>query len=265
MDRRKFLSIAAGSATLGLTLSNPLTKFAMAATSRPKIKAIVFDAFPIFDPRPIFGLTKSLYPQQGHALGKLWFTKIFGYSWLRTSGHHYKDFHSIIDDALAYSADKLKLDLTPENHKKLMDVWLTLGVWPDVKPALQQLKNQGIRLGFLSNMTEDMLRTNAQNSNIEDLFEFYLSTDRAQAFKPDPTAYQMGINAFKLPKENIAFVAFAGWDASGANWFGYPTVWVNRLNAQAENLDTNIAHNGKDMSVLLDFVKNKPVKKHQSL
>jgi 2-haloacid dehalogenase len=53
-----------------------------------------------------------------------------------------------------------------------------------------------------------MLRANAKNSGIESAFEFYLSTDRVQAYKPSPLAYQMGIDAFGLPKEDIAFAAF---------------------------------------------------------
>ncbi|MEO8624990.1 MAG: hypothetical protein ABI625_28155 [bacterium] len=44
----------------------------------------------------------------------------------------------------------------------------------------------------------------------------------------------MGIDAFGLERRDILFAAFAGWDAGGAQWFGCPTVWVNRLNARAE-------------------------------
>jgi len=99
-----------------------------------------------------------------------------------------------------------------------------------------------------------MLRMNAKNSGIENVFEFYLSTDRVEAFKPDPRAYQMGVEAFGLPKENIAFAAFAGWDASGATWFGYPTIWLNRLDQPTENLDTNSIIMEKNMGGLVDFV-----------
>lgn len=257
MNRRKFLSITAGSTALGLIMANPLMNLAMAATDRPIIKAIAFDAFPIFDPRPIFGLAKKLFPEQGGSLATLWFTKIFGYSWLRTAGEHYKDFFAVIEEALLFSAKSLKLDLTPEKQAALMQAWLELKIWPDVKPALQQFQENNIRLGFLSNMTEEMLRINARNSDIEDIFEFYLSTDKVQAFKPAPRAYQMGIDAFGLPKENIAFAAFAGWDAAGASWFGYPTIWVNRLTAPEENLGTKTAVTGDNIQPLIDFVIKK--------
>jgi len=165
-----------------------------------------------------------------------------------------QNFYAVIEDALIFSAGSLKLDLPPKKQKQLMDIWLNLKVWPDVKPALQQFKKNNIRLGFLSNLTEEMLRTNAKNSGIEDAFEFYLSTDRVQAYKPSPLAYQMGVEAFGLPKENIAFAAFGGWDAAGAKWFGYPTVWVNRLGSPTEKLGVKPDSMGKNIDQLVNFV-----------
>lgn len=255
INRRKFITCAAGGVTLGTMATSPLANLSLAMGRNTKIRAIAFDGFPIFDPRSIFGLTKTLFPAQGSALGKLWFTKIFAYTWVRTTGERYRNFYAVIEDALIFSAKRLKLDLTSEKRKQLMAAWLELKIWPDVKPALQQFKEQNIRLGFLSNFTEHMLRINAGNSGIEDAFEFYLSTDRVQAFKPSPKAYQMGVEAFGLPKENIAFAAFAGWDAVGASWFGYPAVWVNRIGAPMENLNADLAAAGKDISALTGFVR----------
>lgn len=167
----------AGSVAAGLFTTSAPTR----AATKPNIKAVAFDGFPIFDPRPIFGLSKALYPEQGNPLAKLWFTKIFGYTWLRTAGDHYKDFHSVIEEALIFSAEILKLDLTTEKKEQSIGIWLNLKLWPDVEPALELLNKNNIRLGFLSNLTEEMLRINAKNSNIGDAFEFYLSTDRVQA------------------------------------------------------------------------------------
>jgi len=249
-NRRQLLKLIAGGAASSVLGTPTLTQ----ASPAPTIKAIAFDGFPIFDPRPIFGLAKTLFPDQGNTLAKLWFSKIFGYTWLRTVGNQYKSFYAVIEDALLFSAESLKLDLPPKKQKKLMEIWLNLNVWPDVKPALEIFKKNNIRLGFLSNLTEEMLRTNAKNSGIEGAFEFYLSTDRVQAYKPSSLAYQMGVEAFALPKENIAFAAFAGWDAAGAKWFGYPTVWVNRLGKPIEKLDNEPDRMGESIDQLVNFV-----------
>ncbi|OUR63299.1 haloacid dehalogenase, type II [Colwellia sp. 39_35_sub15_T18] len=250
LNRRKLIKFMAGGAAASI-LTTPVLSL---AATKPKIKAIAFDGFPIFDPRPIFELSKTLFPEQGNALAKLWFSKIFGYTWQRTVAAHYKSFYPIIEDALIFSAESLKLNLLPKEQKQLMNIWLNLKVWPDVKPALQKFKENNIRLGFLSNLTEEMLRINARNSGVEDAFEFYLSTDRVQAYKPSPLAYQMGVEAFGLPKENIAFAAFGGWDAAGAKWFGYPTVWVNRFGVPTERLDIKPDSIGKSIDQLVNFV-----------
>jgi 2-haloacid dehalogenase len=61
-----------------------------------------------------------------------------------------------------------------------------------------------------------MLEANVQSAGLSGFFEQVLSTDRAKSYKPDPRAYQLGTEALKLERQEILFVAFAGWDAAGA-------------------------------------------------
>ena len=124
----------------------------------------------------------------------------------------------------------------PGTAAQLMQAYLGLKAWPDVPSALRALRETGSRLAFLSNMTTQILEAGIKNAGLEGVFEHVLSTDQIRAYKPAPRAYQMAIDAFKLQREDILFVAFAGWDAAGAKWFGYPTFWVNRLNLPAEEL-----------------------------
>jgi 2-haloacid dehalogenase len=51
-----------------------------AAGSRSAIRAIVFDAFPILDPRPVFALVNELYPERGVDLSNVWRTRQFEYT-----------------------------------------------------------------------------------------------------------------------------------------------------------------------------------------
>ena len=238
--------------TLLMMMSDPFLNNSMAATRRQEIKAIAFDAFPIFDPRPIFGLVKSNFPAHP-GFGTAWFNKIFAYTWLRTSGDRYLDFLSVIGQALDYTAEAHGETMTPNLRKQLLDIWFTLKPWPDVAAALEQFEARKIRLAFLSNFTEEMLRANARNGGIENKLD-YLSTDLARAFKPSQKAYALATNHFGVPKENIAFCAFAAWDAAGASWYGYPTVWVNRLGQKPEYLNAGSIASGQGMDVLTDFI-----------
>ena len=119
---------------------------------------------------------------------------------------------------------------------------------------LRRLRAKGIALAFLSNFTAPMLEAAVRNSGLGGLFTQHLSTDLVQAYKPDPRAYAMALDAFELARDEIAFVAFAGWDVAGAKWFGYPTYWASRAGAAADNLGVAADAVGPDFSGLEAFV-----------
>jgi 2-haloacid dehalogenase len=230
LTRRTFITIGA------LSTASALFSNIVNASESNKIQAIAFDGFVIFDPRPIFLLASELYPEQGKELSKLWLSKQFGYTWLLSSAGEYQDFWNVTENALDYAAQSLSIALTQTNRNKLMHAYLNLQAWPDAKAALEQLRANNIRLAFLSNFTEQMMVANIKSASLEGIFEFSLSTDRVQVYKPNPKAYQMGLDAFGLAKSEVLFAASAGWDSVGATWFGYPTVWVNRLMMPAEHI-----------------------------
>jgi 2-haloacid dehalogenase len=252
VNRREFLYLVAGSVATGLVVSAPLALTAL----RPPIQAIAFDAFPIFDPRPVFALAEQFFPGHGTELSNAWRTRQFEYTWLRTVAQRYADFWQVTEDALRFAAQLLKLDLRQEQRQQLMEAYLELKAWPDVLPALRSLKEAGIRLAFLSNFTPRMLDAAIKSAGLEGLFEHILSTDQAQTYKPDPRAYQMAIDAFRLKLEEILFVPFAGWDAAGAKWFGYTTFWVNRLHLPGEELDVTPDATGGNLADVVMFVRS---------
>lgn len=57
-------------------------------------------------------------------------------------------------------------------------------------------------------------------------------------------------------KEEVLFVAFAGWDAAGAKSFGYPTFWVNRLNSPTDQLGFAPDGIGTNLDDLISFLNS---------
>lgn len=227
MNRRTFVGVAMASAAV-----NVLPAWA----ANKRIKAVAFDGLALFDPRPIFAMTEQLFPGKGAALMAAWRTRQFEYTWLRTLTGTYVDFLRVTEDALIFAAEAEKLELTEDKHQQLMAGFLNLKAWPDVVPVLKSLKEHGLGLAPLTNFTVPMLEAGIKNSDLVGVFDHLLSTDRVQAYKPDPRAYQMGLDAFKLQRDEMAFVAFGGWDANGAKTFGLPTIWINRMGTPVEQL-----------------------------
>lgn len=228
--------------------------------SRERFKAIAFDAFPIFDPRPIAALAESLFPGKSQSLMSAWRDRQFQYQWLRALSGQYVDFLHTTRDSLVFAANQLRLDISSAKQDQLMAAWSNLHLWPDATEAVKVLHDAGLRLLFLSNMTSKMLTGALKEAKLDGAFEAVISTDQIRSYKPDPRAYQMGVDTLGLPKDEILFVAFAGWDVAGAKWFGYPTFWVNRMNAPQEELGVEADAVGHDLAALLNFVLPKDAK-----
>jgi 2-haloacid dehalogenase len=248
LDRRRFINLSAASAASGLAA-------AAAAEPAHRIKAIAFDALVVFDIRPIASMAETLFPGRGAEITNAWRTRQFEYTWLRTLTGNYAGFWQVTAEALSFTAKLLDLDLTHEKQDQLMEGFLRLKAWPDVLPTLTALKAAGIRMALLSDFSAEMLDANVRGAGLEGLFGDHLSTDRVQAFKPDPRAYRMAMESFKLKREEIAFAAFGGWDAAGAKRFGYPTFWCNRLKLPVEALGVVPDSVGTSTVDLAAFVK----------
>jgi 2-haloacid dehalogenase len=252
MNRRSAMSTligAVGSAALGHALRAQESHAFVG-----EIKAISFDAFVIFDPRPIEKRVTEIVPDKSIEFANLWRARQFEYCWLRTAAGRYVDFWQVTDDALRYTANSLKVVLNISKQDDLMDAFRSLPLWPDVAAGLGLLRQRGIRLALLSNFTSAMLDANLKATGLREFFEPHLTTDRVQSYKPSAQAYKMGQDAFGLQKSAIAFAASAAWDAAGAKWFGYPTVWVNRGGNPTEELDARPDVVAGNLSGLVDFV-----------
>jgi 2-haloacid dehalogenase len=262
-SRRTFLGLAASGLAAralgapGLTadlLAGAPGRWAEAANATLRLKAVAFDAFPVFSPAPVVSRAEALFPGRGSALTDEWRLRQFEYAWLRLLSRRYADFWQVTQDALVFAARKLTLELDPDKRAALMNTFLELVPWPDVVPALDSLAKSGLRLAFLSNFTARMLDANLGRSGLSVRFDRVLSTDRAKTYKPDPRAYGLGTEALRLRREEILFVAHAGWDAAGAKAFGYPTFWVNRTGLPPEELGTMPDGVGRDLADLVRFI-----------
>lgn len=220
----------------------------------PSFKAIAFDAFPIFDPRPIARLAEDIYPGRGAELMSTWRARQFEYQWLRALAGQYVDFMQATEESLVFATEQLGLELSEESRRRLMSSYMNLSTWPDAVESVKALREAGLRLVFLSNMTEPMLSAGLEKADLTGDFEAVFSTDQVRSYKPDPKAYGIAAEKLKLSREEILFVAFAGWDAAGAKWFGYPTFWVNRLGGPMEELGVTPDAAGEDLQALVEYV-----------
>jgi 2-haloacid dehalogenase len=102
-DRRQFLTFAAGGVAVSVWRSQLMAQ----TVTPPPFQAMAFDAFPIVDPRPVFGLAETLFPGKGAELSNAWRTRPFEYQWLRALSGRYMDFWQNTEDGLVFAAKRL--------------------------------------------------------------------------------------------------------------------------------------------------------------
>ena len=193
------------------------------------LKALVFDAYgTLFDVLSVSSHCERLFPGHGKELAALWRRKQLEYTWLRTVMRRYQGFRSVTSDALVYAAGNLNLELTKEMESQLMNSYLHLATFPDVKQGLAQLKQINMRVAILSNGEPEMLAATVENGGLSAWIDVILSVDALKLFKPDPAVYEQMAHALKLKKSEIGFVSANNWDIQGAGSAGFRTFWLQR-------------------------------------
>lgn len=218
------------------------------------IKACVFDAYgTLFDVHSAVGsLADKVGPSHAELSAK-WRTKQLEYTWLRSLMNEYVDFWQVTGDALDYAMDACNIK-NEALHAELMQAYLSLSTFPEVKDVLTLLKRADIPTAILTNGSDAMIDAAVKSSGLESLIDHNLSVDSLKIFKPDPSVYQLAVDALNVPAKSISFQSSNAWDASGAANFGMQVAWINRYSQPPERLPGKPVAEFKDLNGLPGLV-----------
>jgi 2-haloacid dehalogenase len=217
-------------------------------------RAVLFDAYgTLFDVYSVGHLAEQLFPGRGEKLALLWRDKQIEYTRLLTMSGRYSPFWDVTRAALRFSAARFELPMSTAQEDQLMNQYRHLSAFPENMEVLRSLQLRGIPAGILSNGDPAMLKVAVKSAGLAPLLKHVLSVDAVRKFKTDPAAYALGPTALGLPAQDILFVSSNCWDAIGATWFGYTTLWVNRGGVPLEQLGTLPSRIGGSLADVLDF------------
>jgi 2-haloacid dehalogenase len=224
-------------------------------SKRMKIRAVLFDAYgTLFDVHSVALLGEQLFPGFGMRLSQLWRDKQIEYTRLVSMSGRYRPFWELTRAGLRFAALRLGLTLETAAEDQLMNQYRHLSAFPENRAVLAELKRRTIPAGILSNGDPEMLGVAVKSAGFADLLQHVISVHATQRYKTDPAAYALGPAAFGLPAKEILFVSSNGWDAIGATWYGYTTLWVNRAGAPLDPLDTAPTRTGSSLRDVLTFL-----------
>jgi 2-haloacid dehalogenase len=217
-------------------------------------KAVLFDAYgTLFDVYSVGLLAEQLFPGQGDRLALLWRDKQIEYTRLVTMSGCYRPFWELTRAGLRFAMQRLGLPENTTAEERLMNQYRHLSAFPENRDVLAELKRRGIPAGILSNGDPAMLAVAVKSAGLAELLNPVLSVHGVQRYKTDAAAYALGPAALALPARDILFVSSNGWDAIGATWYGYTTLWVNRAGLPLDPLDTEPTRIGGSLRDVLGF------------
>ncbi len=200
------------------------------------IKACVFDAYgTLFDVHSAVGRHRQRLGEHADTVSATWRVKQLEYTWLRSLMREYTDFWAVTGDALDYALDTASIN-DKNLRDDLMQAYLQLEPYPEVKGVLQQLQEAGLPCAILTNGSPDMIDAAINSAGLNDLLQHALSVESVRIFKPDPSVYQLAVDALQVKPQEICFQSSNSWDAVGAANFGFRVAWINRFGQRRERL-----------------------------
>jgi 2-haloalkanoic acid dehalogenase type II len=207
-----------------------------------RFKAVVFDlltalmdSWEIWDEAARSGTTET--SETGKAVevsGRTWRER---YLELTYGCGAYVAYESLVERAAA------DVGLSGQAPRKLLEGWDRLKVWDDVPGVLAQLRTEGVKLGVVTNCSDEMgfraVRScerqvregQKQDSVAGDGFRFdgVVTAEGSGFYKPSPKPYLDLLAKMNVRAEETLFVAGSAADVPGAKGVGMEVVWHNHV------------------------------------
>src|SRR3984893_18185157 len=163
------------------------------------VQACVFDAYgTLFDFASAAKSCRDMLGDGVDRLTALWRDKQLQYTWLRALQGRHADFWQVTGDALDFAMETLSIDRSG-TRERLMNLYLTLEVFPEAPDVLRQLKQAGLRTAILSNGSPQMLDAVVRAAGLEKLLDTVLSVEEVGVYKPHHKVYQLAGDRTCLP------------------------------------------------------------------
>jgi len=138
------------------------------------------------------------------------------------------DFRRLAEESLRRTAAEAKVDLQPRQVDEILGAFARLPPHPDVRPALERLRQSGLRTIAFSNSSVALLQTQMQQAELDGLLDAVVSVQHFASFKPDPSVYRGVARLVERPVQALCLVACHDWDCHGALSSGMRAAFVRR-------------------------------------
>lgn len=140
-------------------------------------------------------------------------------------GEEYRRYRDVLAEAAARTAHALGWPRDRERCGFLAESLPSWRPFPDTNVALERLRDQGIALGILSNVDDDLLEGTRRHFPVT--FDIIVTAQQVKSYKPGRAHFEEARK--RIGSRRWLHAAQSNFhDVVPANALGIPTAWINR-------------------------------------
>jgi 2-haloacid dehalogenase len=214
---------------------------------------ITFDCYDTLVEFPIDDVTREILGSRAEGVDLDALLSDFETLRFETTTHGpYRPYREVLQGTLRQIMERYGLPYRNEDGEALIAAVRTWGPFPDVPPALEQLRAAGIELAIITNSDDDIMADNVQRIGVP--IDLVITAQQAGAYKPSLATFAYALNRIGCAPEEILHVAQGfEYDIVPAHTLGWNRVWINRY-GKTGDLSYGPYHELPDLSGLPDLI-----------
>ncbi|GAB3664987.1 haloacid dehalogenase type II [Echinicola sediminis] len=163
----------------------------------------------------------------------LWFTTMLHYSLVTSASGQYEHFGNIGAATLQMVGANNNITISEDNAREIIvNALRGLPAHPEVKGALNQLKQNGYKLVSFTNSSNEGVKKQFESAGLTEYFDERLSVEEVGKFKPFRETYEWAARKMGIKPNEAMLIAAHGWDVAGALWAGWRAAFISRQGQQ---------------------------------
>jgi len=190
---------------------------------------LAFDVYgTLMNTHGVVSLLENFIGNKAKTFSQTWRDKQLEYSFRKALMNQYEDFSICTKQALDFTCEFYKIELTEDQKTKLLDFYKSLPIFEDVKEGLDKLTDSKVDLYAFSNGKSESIKGLLSSAGISEYFKGIVSADTIKSFKPNPAVYEHFISQSKAELKSSWLISSNPFDILGAKSYGFKTAWIQR-------------------------------------
>ncbi|HEY6100018.1 MAG TPA: HAD family hydrolase [Anaeromyxobacter sp.] len=187
----------------------------------------------------VFEVLETIFPLEGlrprlASLGlagelDLFFTRVLRDALALDASGTFVAFREVASGSLEVLAAQRGLSPDRSALEAVLAGFRTLDPHPDVRPAMERLREAGIAVATLSNGGVEVTRPLLERAGLLPLVSRVMGADEVRRYEPAREVYLHASGTLGLPPGRVAMISVHAWELEGARSAGLVTGWASRL------------------------------------